>query len=473
MARPALRIRQKIALPFSALFLLAIGTAALVSIALVSRLLEERARGQIDHVSEMISRTDFALNPAILEKLGLVIDAEIATIARDGSLIASTLEASADASQEALLRELLGQGDATGEILEGRSELVVRDVTVEGEPYKVAFRALRGGRDAVLAIATPTSDVARAKRAIARSIAAIAALIVVLMAALSHFVAETITSPIRRLLVATRRLAAGELGAPIASASRDEVGSLVEAFNEMLERLRASEEELLRSEKLALAGQLAARVAHDVRNPLSSIKMRAQILRDGLESGDPRREALDGIVRESDRVEWVVQGLLDLARPGELVLEEADASELVQEALRSTQARLRHLKVVVVPELEAGLPRVRVDARQLVGALLNLIQNAAEAMPRGGRLFAVTRGAAHGQTVEIEIRDEGEGISPEDLPRAFDPFFTTKRDGVGLGLLNSKAIVERHGGSLTLLPAQPSGTRAVIALPASKRAESD
>jgi signal transduction histidine kinase len=193
--------------------------------------------------------------------------------------------------------------------------------------------------------------------------------------------------------------------------------------------------------------------------------MQAQLLRTKLSPGPGARDSLEAILREIDRVERVVEGLLDLSRPGELALETGDVSQVMEEALRAIEPTLNHRKIAVERRLAGELPPARFDRDRLANALLNLIANAADAMPEGGTLVAATGIGEDGSSLFLEIGDHGPGIDPGVRDKLFDPFFTTKREGVGLGLLNTKSIAERHGGRVELLPGEPKGTRARITLP--------
>jgi signal transduction histidine kinase len=437
--------------------------AALVSISLVSRTLDARVKKHLDHASRMIARTGFALNPSILENVKLIVDAEVVTYARAGEVIAAT---SADRD----LIDLIRAPEVTEQIFEHGEQLVIRDISSRGLSYKVAYRPLRSPPEALVAFVVPTSDIAEAKRVIGRTIGMIGMLIVVAMTLLSHVIARSITSPVQQLVEFTKSLGSGDLTQKAEVKTRDEVGSLAVAFNDMVRQLRASEEKLLHSEKLAVAGQLAARVAHDIRNPLSAIKMQAQLLRTKLKSGEDDRETLNTVLREVDRVEWVVKGLLDLASPGELHLEPGDINKVLRETLQLTEAKLKHLKIAVRSRLDAAVPPALLDADRLKQALLNLILNAADAMPNGGTLRVTTGSGSDDSTVTIEICDDGVGMAPGTGDKVFDPFFTTKREGVGLGLVNTKSIVERHGGTIRLTARNGKGTRAVVTLPSAGRA---
>jgi len=467
MRLPGLRVRHKIVIPFTILFIVTTGVVAFLSISLLSSTLERRLASRVERVSDMISRTGFALSPSILEELKLLVDAEIVTYSTAGEVLVATLDPAANAGLLERVRD-----PEVGERIFGQGEpLVMRDLMHDGQPYKVAWRPTRNPPNMLVALIVPTSDLAAAQQAATRTIGLVALVTVLAMGLLSQLIARSITRPVQRLVDFTRRLAAGDLSHSAPVAGHDEIGRLTEAFNEMAQRLRASEQELLHAEKLSVAGQLAARVAHDVRNPLSSIKMHAQLLRSRVDSHDAGRDSLEAILREIDRVEWVVGGLLDLARPEALELEPADVNDVVEDALRATEPTLAHRKIRCERQLDGALPKVRLDPTRLGNALRNLISNAADAMPDGGELRAATRVAQGRSRVEIEIRDDGkglEGASPEHL---FDAFYTTKREGVGLGLLNTRSIVERHGGTVELISRPEGGTRAVITLPVADERE--
>jgi signal transduction histidine kinase len=172
------------------------------------------------------------------------------------------------------------------------------------------------------------------------------------------------------------------------------------------------------------------------------------------------------MLKDVDRIEAVIRDLLALSKPTVLDLQPQDVGRIVDDALSASDAQLRHRGIRVERRFEADVPRVMADARRLEGALLNVITNAAEAMSEGGELTVVVKKQVDGSGVGIEIRDDGTGIDAALRDRVFDPFFTTKRDGVGLGLVNAKTIVVRHGGAIELAPCETGGTRVSIVLPA-------
>ena len=231
----------------------------------------------------------------------------------------------------------------------------------------------------------------------------------------------------------------------------------------MLDRLEQSRAALVRSEKLALAGLFAARVAHDIRNPLSSIKMQTQLLRSKLAAGSDDHDSLTAVLRDIGQVESVVRDLMELANPGALSLQPGDLNAVVRDALGQLAAQFAYRKIRVSLRLAEALPPVPLDPPRLRQALLNVLVNGSEAMHTGGEL-EVSSGA-NDDGVWIRICDDGVGIDPALAARVFDPFVSTKPEGVGLGLVNVKAVVEGHGGGIRLEPRPSRGTCAYLWLP--------
>jgi len=221
----------------------------------------------------------------------------------------------------------------------------------------------------------------------------------------------------------------------------------------------------VRSEKLGLAGLMAAQVAHDIRNPLSSIKMQTQIVRGRLRRGSDDEASLGSVLHDIDQVESVIRDLLELARPGVMTLRPSNLNEVVQLALRQLGPQFAHRKIAVALDLAPALPPVPLDGGRFQRALVNVMVNASDAMPTGGRLDVITRLDDRAAAVEVEVADSGVGIDPAIRDRVCDPFVSTKRDGMGLGLANVQSVVQNHGGSIALLPREPAGTRVILRLP--------
>src|SRR5437763_1433424 len=278
----------------------------------------------------------------------------------------------------------------------------------------------------------------RAARWAILALSGIALLVGLLVTWLSHRALR----PIRTLTEAAQRLGRGSPDSvAVPEQGGDELAALAREFNAMAQRLAARERELraqgealLRSERLAAIGRIAAQITHEIRNPLSSISLNAEELGERLRgSQEPGAAALcDAIVREVDRLAVVTEEYLRYARLPKPQLVRADLNEAVRDLLDFVRPELTSAGISLEQRLAQDLPEVLADVGQIRQLLLNLIRNAREAMAGGGAVLVGTR-FAEGDGF-VEVRDSGPGIPPERLARIFDPFFTTKERGTGLGL---------------------------------------
>jgi signal transduction histidine kinase len=228
------------------------------------------------------------------------------------------------------------------------------------------------------------------------------------------------------------------------------------------------EEQLRRAERLSALGELSAVLAHEIRNPLGSIRGTAEILRDDFSPGDRKYEFLEILIKETDRLNRVVEDFLTLSRPLQVERETCDLMAELQDTMTLVlgEASKRGVRLELSP---AALPLVRGDREKLKQVFLNLVLNGVQATGRGGcvTITAVQSSAVEGKTagVEISFADTGEGIDPAALQRIFEPFFTTKTGGTGLGLAITQRIIESHGGSIEVESAVGKGTTIRVRLP--------
>jgi signal transduction histidine kinase len=460
MPLPALRLHHRIVIPLVLVALLTTSVAALVSLSLIRRALEGRVGSQLASAALAVSRSGFATNPMILGRVKEITGADVVTYTLGGEAVASTAPAVSRAALLATVSEDRSIASAAA------GETVLRRTTCSGVPCYIAYTRVAATPDTIVALVEETSELNAATRAIQRTILLSAALGALVLVLVSQLVARRVTSPLARLVSFTRDVAGGSRGQR-AVVGRDEVGELAGAFNDMLDRLEKAQDAAVRSEKLALAGMLAARVAHDIRNPLSSLKMQAQLLRTRVPTAEGQT-MLRAVLHEVEQVESVVRGLLELARPGQMDPRPTQLNDVVREVLDYMRLQLIHSKIEASADLDAALPPIALDAQRFKQALLNVITNAMEAMPGGGMLTVTTRLASDASSVVLTACDDGIGVDPAMLDSVFDPFVSSKRDGVGLGLVNTRSIVESHGGRVRLAPREPKGTCVTISLPVSK-----
>ena len=229
----------------------------------------------------------------------------------------------------------------------------------------------------------------------------------------------------------------------------------------------------LHADKLATVGELAAGAAHEIRNPLTSIRSTAQFLKKDLPS--ERQALVDGIVEEVDRIDHIITGLLSLSKSTELKISRVDLGDIVHQTLLLLEPELRGRRIAVEEDITPDSTMIDGDAAQLKQLFLNILLNSIQAMPDGGKiLLRMTQSAQGGdqptnhRLLSISVADTGKGIAEADLSRVFDPFFTTKEEGTGLGLSISYGIVSKHGGEIQIASSTAGpgrGTTVTVHLP--------
>ncbi|MGH7949234.1 MAG: sensor histidine kinase [Candidatus Binataceae bacterium] len=246
-----------------------------------------------------------------------------------------------------------------------------------------------------------------------------------------------------------------------------ESAKLIGAQMEELERSRAR---LLQSEKLAALGQLAAAIAHEVRNPLAVMRSAAQSLAETMPASDDRaRRTCSFIIAETDRLENLVTALLAFARPVRVAPRAVSVSELFDRALELARGDLARKRVRIVRDGGGETALVNADLELIAQVIVGLLSNAIEAIADTGAIALEAR--TRPDIVEIAVEDSGPGIPPELRARVFDPFFTTRAKGVGLGLAIARQIVQAHSGAIDVTDGASGGARFRIVLPAAARAE--
>jgi signal transduction histidine kinase len=286
--------------------------------------------------------------------------------------------------------------------------------------------------------------------------------------------ARRISRPIRKLADGTVRVARGDFGHRITISSQDEIGDLARSFNEMSARLLSAREQmeetqrkLIQAEKLAQIGRLAATIAHEIRNPLTSVKLNIQkVLEDGrLSTLDQEHIGLtqEGIVQ----IEKFIKELLDYTRVSDLQLAPFPVSQIIDESIKLLSGRFQEKRIAVEKKIDDKLPEILVDGDKMRQVVLNVLRNAVEAVDEGGRVKIAATMAGEGATrrVRIRVSDNGCGIPEKDWDNIFEPFFTTKPSGFGLGLANARKIVEQHKGTIRVVRKRSAGAALEIFIP--------
>jgi two-component system NtrC family sensor kinase len=300
-----------------------------------------------------------------------------------------------------------------------------------------------------------------------REVFLIAAATILLAILIAIPLSLSISRPFTDLAGATRRVAQGDWSVRVPVSGFREMRTQAESFNTMVGTLQDTQDQLVQTEKLASIGQLAAGVAHEINNPLGSVLLYADILcKETPEENEQQREDLQMIIREANRCKTIVNDLLNFSRQNEVLAQTIDLNTMLHELAREQRRQEIYLNVQILEDLDPALPTIQADPLQLHQMFVNLMSNAAEAMPDGGVLTLRTRSGPAPGFIAIEVQDTGTGITEENMKRIFTPFFTTKPigKGTGLGLAIIYGIVKMHRGQINVQSDVGKGTTFIITL---------
>jgi len=304
-----------------------------------------------------------------------------------------------------------------------------------------------------------------------------------LAVSLSLFLTHLVTNPIQSLITTMERAErGGEVRVEVKS--HDDIGRLGEAFNSLLTKLERARrrveryhyEQMKRADRLASIGEMAAGLAHEIKNPLAGIAGVIQVLKKEQPVGDQRRVVLEEVLSQVERMDKAVRNLLSFARPPEPKMTMVDINEMIGKLLDFLAPQFAKNAIMPERRLATGLPWLTLDPDLMQQALINIALNAIPAMPGGGKLIVETRFVKPAEgipgSIEVIFSDTGKGISKENMTKIFNPFFTTRQQGTGLGLSITQRIIEQHGGEISVTSSPDKGSSFTITLPYPQNAES-
>jgi signal transduction histidine kinase len=459
-------IRRRILIAFIAFTILPAAALSYLGMRAVGNVIEGRlVRERAANAARVVSEMRLPLSPLMMQRLSEIFGEEDEVAA----------EVNADAVGEALVSSLneTDQSQLQAQ-LHGRATLP-RSVRIGSHDFVIGTSEIRDARNGThtlyLLVDQHVLDDAKAAAVRPIVLAAGPVLLAVILAAV--YVSRTITQPIRKLSaqiegqlpIQDSGPGTGDSSIPLRDVDLDaprELADLASTFNRMLGRLRETQQRLLETERLAAVGKIASSVAHEVRNPLSGIRMNLQLLQQHLTKEGRTDESLTIALAELERLDAIVQEMLILGRKAEPKLEMVDLRAIAQDVLHLLDRRLRHANVQAA--LDGTVAPAKADAGQIKQVLLNLIINATDAMPQGGRL--VVRTTANDGLARVELEDSGAGLNLKEGEDPFAWFSTTKSAGSGIGLAVCKQIVEAHNGRIGLEQVGGGGgMRAWIELP--------
>jgi two-component system NtrC family sensor kinase len=323
---------------------------------------------------------------------------------------------------------------------------------------------------------------------------AIAVGTVALMSVVSYYLSGKIVTPLRKLVLAIERIAGGDLTQRVESHSGDEIGQLAGSFNRMSEELLKAREryqrltdtledkvrektgeleraqaQLLQSEKLTSLGRMAAGIAHEINNPLTSILINSHLVAEKIAGDEDLKESMDLIIEETARSGEIVRGLLEFSRQSAPEMKVANVNDVIERALMLLRTQTMAARVEVRKILGDDVPDSLIDPTKMGQAFTNLILNALDAMPEGGTLTVRSEVMEGGTEIAVAFADTGCGVPADEVSRIFDPFFTTKGTGTGLGLSITLGIIQQHGGRIEVRSAPAKGATFKVFLPAREK----
>ena len=368
---------------------------------------------------------------------------------------------------------------------EGRSEIVAEEAgNADMFSHVMPLRGRRGEIIGALEVLF-TSPGAREKRerATRDAVIRLSLLALGLVTVTTVVLSRQVLRPLSRLTRSIRALGEGQPGPPLPVERQDEMGQVAEAFNRMADQLEAAqqrvllesdravdlEQQLRRAETLAVAGKLTSGIAHEVGTPLNIISGRAEILLRGLAPDHPGRPDLEVIVAQTDRISAIIRSLLDTVRQQKPEIQPVAVPVLLDRVVPLMEHMARRRGVSMSATAAPPLPDVAADPNQVQQVLINLIVNALEATPRGGRIGIETWACPNDGRpgVALAVSDTGSGIPADAIGHVFEPFFTTKPQGqgTGLGLSICRDILREHGGTLAVQSREGQGTTFTAWLP--------
>jgi signal transduction histidine kinase len=279
-----------------------------------------------------------------------------------------------------------------------------------------------------------------------------------------------VNRPVEGIIRTMRRVQEGDFSVRFLTKRKDEIGKLADALNRMLDELdrarkeiqRCHLEEMKRVERMATLGELAAAVAHEIKNPLAGISGAIQVIYEDLNEDDPKKEVMSEVLNEIERLDKTVRDLLFFARPTEPKKVEIDIMSIIDRCINLIKPKADKQNIKIENKIQENVT-LKIDPQQIQQAIINIMMNAINAMPSGGIMRLSSQRID--DYIEISISDTGEGISPEELKKVFKPFYTIRHAGTGLGLSISRNIIEAHGGMISVDSTPGMGTTFKIKLP--------
>jgi signal transduction histidine kinase len=439
-------------LPFAAVLAAAMVAAWWIAATLFTSTLERRLDEQLRRAVAVLSDGSFPVTADVLDRVRALLDADVVFVGADGAVALSTLTPEGPFDTAAITALL---ADAEGD------DVLTTDTA--GNRI-VLHRSSRDPRFVAVAAIGSLADVRAAAREAALWFGLATVLATLLLGAAGFRLLRGITGPVARLSRMAERIADGERDVEVPVEQHDEIGALTTALNGMARKLAAYETQLADRTRLAALGEMAARIAHEVRNPLTAIALKLELL---AETGDARVAAeIRTVLKEIARLDLIVTSALSIARPQRIDARPADLNRIVEDVASLVAAQLAHQRIALETRLGA-LPEAPLDEGRIKQVLFNLVNNAAAALHDGGTLRLTTLAAPPG-SVSLHVEDSGPGVPETRAQGLFEGTSASGRFRLGLGLNVCRELIELHGGEILASRSDDlGGARFTVVLPVS------
>ncbi|HHO59307.1 MAG TPA: sensor histidine kinase [Thiotrichales bacterium] len=476
------RIYKRLFIPYVLALLLGLGGAWLAATQLFSETLENRLHSQLAHTVELLANGSFPYTPRLLRRMSRLIRADIALLDASGRISVSTLASASTQNSVSTPASASTPGDER-QALAPHLKTLVRD-TVTGDERPATRRFKSGGHQYLLvwntvpdsrdsrvkyiAAFSSLSDIQHTNQRIAMWLGAVALTGLLLLAWIGHRVSQSITLPIRELAQMASEIAVGNRDIRARIHRRDEIGDLARALNSMAIKLDDYDREIAEQSRMATLGQMTARIAHEIRNPLTAIKMQLQLLKETASA--EHLPLLNSLLDETRRLELIVLSTLQHKKIATPVFSATSLNNLVEEIVQLLRLQFEHQDIELSLSLDAELPAVAVDRDMITQIILNLLLNAREELPDGGRI-RISTGTTHGNderqpdSVYFSVDDSGPGIAESHWRTLFTETTSNKPGGFGLGLRLCHELAELHHGHIRIEHSDLGGACFRVSLP--------
>ncbi|WP_022852707.1 sensor histidine kinase [Thermodesulfatator atlanticus] len=453
---------KRLIISFTILFIFISIYFAYTSITFTSEILDDLETKNAKRLVYIVLDKNSLLDDKALIKLKSILGGEVFLYNKEGEILISTLKKGIPEELKKLTHEEIKQL-STGPI--------IKKLQLHGMKYRfIIFKAnLSPEISTYFGLLLPAITEEKIQRSLITGLIYTSFAGLMFMLVVSWLLSRSITQPLEDLVENTKQIGKGNWSIKIKEKGPPEVKTLARALNEMSKEVRDYQQRLIEAERLSTAAQLVASIAHEIKNPLTSLKLAAEILTELTKDNQILEKRAELVLKETIRLEKILQNMLSRTKKIEIVRKIIDVNQIITEVVEVAKTQFQAKKQKLELKLSNEPLKIAADPEKIKQVLWNLLNNACEATPEKGKITIKT--LSQNGNVEIWIEDSGPGIPEEKIKDLFRPFYSTKPNGTGLGLAVSKQIVLFHGGELLLENKEGGGARARIVLPRLKESQ--